>query len=92
LAFPLDVDGLPNETRAELAKLARQYLDALRSTSTIMTKSGLSIQTFSYAKCKPIIDKIDGILAQHYGLTDEELDFIVSYDVKYRLGADVEEE
>lgn len=92
LAFPLDVDGLPNETRTELAKLARQYLDALRSTSTIMTKSGLSIQTFGYAKCKPIIDKIDGILAQHYGLTDEELDFIVSYDVKYRLGADVEEE
>jgi hypothetical protein len=92
LAFPLDVDGLPNETRTELAKLARQYLDALRSTSTIMTKSGLSIQTFSYSKCKPIIDKIDGILAQHYGLTDEELDFIVSYDVKYRLGADVEEE
>jgi hypothetical protein len=92
LAFPLDVDGLPNEMRTELAKLGRQYLDALRSTSTTMTKSGLRIQTFSYATCKPIIDKIDGVLARHYGFSDEELDFIVNYDIKYRLGVDADEE
>ena len=35
---------------------------------------------------KPIIDKIDTILAQHYGFTDEELDFIINYDIKYRMG------
>jgi hypothetical protein len=37
-------------------------------------------------KCKPIIDQIDTVLANHYGFTDEELDFIVNYDIKYRLG------
>ena len=26
------------------------------------------------------------LLAGHYGLTEEELDFIVNYDVKYRMG------
>jgi len=52
----------------------------------------LRIQTFSYAKCKPIIDKIDGVLARHYGFSDEELDFIVNYDIKYRLGVDADEE
>jgi len=25
--------------------------------------------------------------AKHYGFTDEELDFIVNYDIKYRMGA-----
>ncbi|MFZ3157529.1 MAG: hypothetical protein WA124_08525 [Smithella sp.] len=25
-------------------------------------------------------------LAQHYGFTDEELDFIINYDIKYRMG------
>ena len=35
---------------------------------------------------KPIIDKIDRVLAKHYGFTDEELDFIINYDVKYRMG------
>ena len=30
-------------------------------------------------------------MAQHYGFTDEELDFIINYDVKYRMGTDAEE-
>ena len=25
---------------------------------------------------------------KHYGFTDEELDFIINYDVKYRMGQD----
>ena len=35
---------------------------------------------------KSIIDQIDKVLAQHYGFTDEELDFIINYDIKYRMG------
>ncbi len=26
------------------------------------------------------------ILAKHYGFTEEELDFIINYDIKYRMG------
>ena len=32
------------------------------------------------------------ILAEHYGLADEELDFIVNYDIKYRMGQDDEDD
>jgi hypothetical protein len=32
------------------------------------------------------MDEIDCVLAQHYGLADEELDFIINYDIKYRMG------
>ena len=39
---------------------------------------------------KSILDEIDNMYAHHYSLTDEELDFIINYDVKYRLGADAE--
>ena len=35
---------------------------------------------------KPIIDKIDKVSAKHYGFTEEELDFIINYDIKYRMG------
>ena len=35
---------------------------------------------------KLVIDEIDRALAQHYGFTDEELDFIINYDIKYRMG------
>jgi len=32
------------------------------------------------------------VLAQHYGFTDEELDFIINYDIKYRMGQGAEAE
>ena len=51
-----------------------------------MSKSVLRIETFDYTTCKPVIDKIDGVLAAHYGFSNEELDFIINYDIKYRMG------
>jgi hypothetical protein len=41
---------------------------------------------------KPTIDKIDCTLAKHYGFTDDELDFIINYDIKYCMGTDAGEE
>lgn len=29
------------------------------------------------------------MLERHYGFTDEELDFIINYDIKYRMGDDL---
>jgi len=37
-------------------------------------------------KSKHIINDIDRLLAQHYHFTEEELDFILHYDIKYRMG------
>jgi hypothetical protein len=33
-----------------------------------------------------IIDEIGRVLAKHCGFTDEELDFIINYDIKYHMG------
>ena len=41
---------------------------------------------------KPIIDEIDKVLAKHYGFTEEELDFIINYDIKYRMGDELNTE
>ena len=50
-------------------------------------KSGrVEYQEFYSKYSKPAIDEIDRILAQHYGFTREELDFIINYDIKYRMG------
>ena len=35
---------------------------------------------------KVVADEIDKVLAKHYGFTEEELDFIINYDIKYRMG------
>ena len=50
----------------------------------------LKVQCIIPKYSKSIIDEIDRVLAQHYGFTDEELDFIINYDIKYRMGRDAE--
>ena len=50
------------------------------------------IDSVDVSKAKPCIDPIDRILAAHCGFNDEELDFIINCDIKYRLGADADEE
>lgn len=42
--------------------------------------------TYQKSNSKPIMDEIDTVLARHYGFSDEELDFIINYDIKYRMG------
>jgi len=32
------------------------------------------------------------IMARHYGFTDEELGFIINYDIKYRMGKELDTE
>jgi len=37
-----------------------------------------------------IIDEFVAVLARHYGFTVEDFDFIINYDIKYRLGRESE--
>jgi hypothetical protein len=43
---------------------------------------------FYVGASKAIIDKIDRRLARHYNLTEDELDFILNYDIKFRSSLD----
>ncbi len=73
-------------------KLQEELLIAYNTSSTTRVRRGKHIQVeeinFDVHKAKPIIDEIDRALAQHYGFTAEELDFIINYDIKYRMGRD----
>ena len=78
-------------TDAKIKELADCYLDSLVANSTMLVRNQQSTgrtetQAFKISESKPIIDEIDRALAPHYGLTQEELDFIVNYDIKYRMG------
>lgn len=84
--FPLDYDdssklqSLSKELEQDMAKNKKELVTA---------KSDGSVNySYAYQKklSKPIIDEIDKVLAKHYGFTDEELDFIINYDIKYRMG------
>lgn len=41
---------------------------------------------------KRLIDIIDEAIAQHYGFTQEEVDYIANFDIKFRMGSELNEE
>jgi hypothetical protein len=88
-----DVEQFPvgNLTDSELDKVP-EIFDRLmidyKTNSFVRVRHDCEFQEFRPSKSKPIIDEIDRALAQHYGFTAEELDFIINYDIKYRMGRD----
>jgi hypothetical protein len=77
----------------KVARLGENLMNALKASAkrtSIQTKDGHEIAYDEYFgwKAKEVIDEIDTVLAEHYDFTDEELDFIINYDIKYRMGQD----
>ena len=75
----------------QLLKFAKSYLKDLEDNSVMQVRvqkrtGRTETQSFKIQKSKHIIDEIDRVLAKHYGFTDKELDFIINYDIKYRMG------
>lgn len=67
--------------------LLRDYHKKAYRKETIYKTTGRVVYDEYYpSKSKTFIDEIDKALAKHYGFTDEELDFIINYDIKYRMG------
>ena len=81
-----DEDGV-----RRLASIAEELMDDIQNHSEMSTinyrnRGSLTIQSTYPRLSKAIIDEIDRVLAGHYDFTDEELDFIINYDIKYRMG------
>jgi hypothetical protein len=89
-SFPLTLSSSP-QTTAALALIAPRLMSdlkkhAVRKQMTSEKTGVVAYDEFWPSKSKPIIDEIDKVLAKHYGFTEEELDFIINYDIKYRMG------
>jgi len=89
-AFPLPREAMGDAGVRALADELMRDLEARATKEEIRTSGGDTIRyaLFTYTHSKPIIDRIDQALAAHYGFTGEELDFIINYDIKYRLGGE----
>jgi hypothetical protein len=85
--FP--IDPLPDELRTALVSLGcdlEQVLLRTRQRRTRRYPSGF-VEYYEYypARAKCTLDRIDRVLARHYGFTEEETRFLVEYDIKYRI-------
>ena len=95
--FPFDPREMSADRLELLCALGREYVKDLKRNAenavrVYKGKKAVECLSFRVNQSKSIIDEIDTVLAGHYGFTAEELDFILNYDIKYRLGRDAEKE
>ncbi|MCS7288636.1 MAG: N-6 DNA methylase [Roseiflexus sp.] len=88
LEFP--VFRLENVDPAPFANAVDRLIALYHEGATTRARRGARIKisetNIDAARAREVIDGIDRLLAQHYGFDAEELDFVLSYDLKYRLG------
>jgi hypothetical protein len=87
--FPFDPNhaaGLLDEFAVLAERLSRDLKANSFNRAMTYKHDTLTVQCIVPRFSKQIIDEIDKVLARHYGLNDYELDYIVHYDIKYRVG------
>ena len=80
LALKQRLSSFSTELMSDLKRHAKRKETFYKATGRVV------FDEFSPRNSKYIMDKLDRVLAQHDGFTDEELDFIINYDIKYRMG------
>jgi methylase of polypeptide subunit release factors len=93
--FPFDPREMTSHQQKSLSDLGKQYVkdlkrNAVDAVRVYKGKKSVDCLSFRVNQSKSILDEIDRVLARHYSFTAEELDFILHYDIKYRLGRDPE--
>ena len=94
--FPIAFETVEKKLVSKLEILCESLMKELQKNAVMVDaiyRTGeVRFAQYLPAKSKPIIDEIDKVLAKHYGFTEEELDFIINYDIKYRMGDELGED
>ena len=97
-----EIDFFPNGFRSasdfdlnQLGHLAKKLMESMRANAKSVTmdykKHGrMTIQCFFPRLSKSEIDDLDIVISRIYGLTAEQLEFVINYDIKYRMGQNTE--
>lgn len=94
--FPIEYETIDGQLLKKLISLCdtlmQEMQDNAEMVDAVYRTGDVTFAQYLPAKSKSIIDEIDKVLAKHYGFTEEELDFIINYDIKYRMGDELGEE
>ncbi|NLD91332.1 MAG: SAM-dependent methyltransferase, partial [Fibrobacter sp.] len=94
--MPVALDFITPKIGIQLNELSKLLIDNYEATKnrkeTFYKTTGKVVYDEYFPRLsKNIIDKIDSLLSVHYGFTHAELDFIINYDIKYRMGKELNE-
>jgi hypothetical protein len=68
------------------ARLEEEIKQCARMSTRNTKKDRIEIEEYRMGQSKALLDEIDRVLAQYYHFTSDELEFIIHYDQKYRMG------
>lgn len=90
-SFPFDYNTLKDIHAERLIDLCDELMDDYIENSSVKTANYATTGTITYReyypkKSKKIIDKIDCVLADYYGFSDDELKYILDFEYRFRMG------
>jgi len=96
-SLPIDLEKIKPNVKTNLKRLVSLLMKDLNKNAIFAirkhkNKKPVKYQKISPKKSKKIIDEIDKQIAQIYDFTDEETEFIINYDGRFRMGDEAEEE
>lgn len=89
--FPFTMPTEKMDIYKELVKLSKKLMIEYQNKSVLKNKVSKSTGNITYQEFYPrlsksVVDEIDAALAKYYNFTEEELDYIINYDIKFRMG------
>ena len=95
--FPFDINMLTSSQYEKLITLGNTLMEDYIQNSKRFeirhpSKGQMEYSEFYPKMSRNIIIEIDNILADYYGFTNEELDYIINYEIRFRLGEENSEE
>ncbi|MFP4029469.1 MAG: Eco57I restriction-modification methylase domain-containing protein [Candidatus Brocadiia bacterium] len=91
--FGVPLERLSDKETKRLVTTTELLMSDYKENSTrkecrYATTGKVAYDEFHPGLSKTIMDKIDRLLAEPYGMNSQEIDFVSNYDIKYRLGFD----
>ena len=85
-----DVEDFPigdvTQLEGDAVRINESLMDDYKAHSFIRTRVDCEFQEFRPSRSKSQIDEVDRMLAAHFEFSHVELDYIINYDIKYRMG------
>ena len=96
-SFPFSIDKLSREHKDALvclaAKLMASFTQNAQRKSVQYKKTGLVMyDEFNVSKSKSILDEVDRVLGAHFGLESKQIDYLMNFEVKFRMSGEKESE
>jgi type I restriction-modification system DNA methylase subunit len=76
-----------SEILEELKEASSKLMECYQKNSSYVEKrKGYKSLEFKVNRCKGLVNEIDRIMGEIYGLTDDEVDYLIKYDEEMRIG------